>query len=272
MNKAVLLLAAIGFAGTLFAPQGALAQDETWKKDRFYFGLGLYRPDFKTQVRVDDSVTGISGTLLNLEQDLDLNDRKTQATIDAHFRFAKRHAIEFEYVKLSREDESSVGFAIYYDGEVIGINEDVTTTFKTEVTRLAYRFSFLNNENMELSAALGLHITDLTVGLNRNDDPEDPDFNDVTAPLPTLGGAFKYHFSENWTFHIRGEWLDIEIDNVNGKLTAGLADLTWYPFRNFGASLGYHIWDLDVKIEKDRLTGKIEYDYKGPKLTLNLRF
>ena len=64
----------------------------------------------------------------------------------------------------------ALAFVIDYDGEVIGINEDVVTTFKTEVTRLAYRLSFINNENMELSAALGLHITDLTVGLNLVDE------------------------------------------------------------------------------------------------------
>ena len=271
MKVVVLWIVAGALAGSLLAPQSAWAQDETWKKDRFYFGLGFYRPDFKTQVRVDDSVTGISGTLLNLERDLDLADRKTQATIDAHFRFAKRHAIEFEYVKLSRKDESTVGFTIDYDGEIIDIGADVETTFKTGVGRLAYRFSFINNEKMELSGSLGLHITDLTVGLNLVDET-DEEFNDVTAPLPTLGAAFKYHFSENWTVHIRGEWLDIEIDDVNGKLTAGMADLTWYPTKHFGASIGYHIWDLGVKATKDRLTGKVDYEYKGPKLTLNLRF
>lgn len=270
MKTLLVWTVAAALSGALLAPQSAWAQDETWKKDRFYFGLGLYRPDLKTQVRVDDSVTGISGTLLNLERDLDLKDRKTQVTIDAHFRFAKRHAIEFEYVKLAREDESTIGFAIDYDGEVIGINEDVVTTFKTEVARLAYRLSFINNERMELSGALGLHITDLTVGLNIVG--EDEEFNDVTAPLPTLGGAFKYRFSENWDVHIRGEWLDIKIDNINGKLTAGLLDLNWYPTRHFGVSLGYHIWDLGVTASEDRLTGKVDYEYKGPKLTLNLRF
>lgn len=270
MSKAILICALMTVTGALLAPKGALAQDETWKKDRFYFGLGLYRPDFKTQVRVDDAESGISGTLLNLERDLDLKNRKTQATIDAHFRFAKHHALEFEYVKLSREDESALAFGVTYEGEFIGISEDVVTTFKTETGRLAYRLSFINNENMELSGAIGLHITDLKVGLNVVD--EEPEFNEVTAPLPTLGGAFKYHFSENWSFHIRGEWLDIEIDNVNGKLTAGLADLTWYPTRHFGASIGYHIWDLSVKASKDRLTGRVDYEYEGPKLTLNLRF
>ena len=111
------------------------------------------------------------------------------------------------------------------------------------------------------------------MGVNLADEV-DEDFNDVTAPLPAIGGAFKYHFTENWTFDLRGEWLDIDIDidNINGKLTAGRADLTWYPFRNFGASLGYFIWDLDVKASKNSLTGKIEYEYKGPRLTVNLRF
>lgn len=271
MKTVALWIAVAALGATFMAPQSAWAQDETWRKDRFYFGLGLYRPDFTTKVRVDDSVTGISGTVLNLERDLDLKDRKTQATIDAHFRFAKRHAIEFEYVDLARKDESTLAFGIDYDGEFIGINEDVVTTFETEVARLAYRLSFINNETMELSGSLGLHITDLTVGINLVDEV-DENFNDVTAPLPTLGGAFKYRFAENWEFQIRGEWLDIEIDNVEGKLTAGLVDLTWFPTRHFGAAIGYHIWDLGVKASKDRLTGKVDYEYKGPKLTLALRF
>ena len=169
--RTISLLAALLLIGAALAlPAQTQAQTQTagdtWKKDRFYFGLGLYRPNMDTQIRVDDAQTGASGTLLNLERDLDLSDRKTQTTFDAHFRFAKRHALEFEHVKRSRVDETNIGFQIDYDGEIIGINEDVQSTFSTEVSRLAYRFSFINSERMELSAALGLHVTDLKVGLN----------------------------------------------------------------------------------------------------------
>lgn len=253
-----------------FTPTIAFAQDETWKKDRFRLGLGLYRPNFNTEIRVDNAATGNSGTLLNLEKDLDLSDRKTEFIWAAHFRFAKRHAIEFDYVKLSRTDETTVGFVIDFDDKVIDVSQDIATTFNTEVSRLAYRFSFLNNEKHELSASLGLHITDLKVGLNVSGDEED--FNDVTAPLPTLGAAWIYHFNDRWAFHIRGEWLDITIDNVNGSLTSGLAEVNWYPWRNFGFGLGYHVWDFDVKTTKNDLTGSVEYRYDGPKLNLNLRF
>lgn len=270
MGKAFFWLAAVLIVGSSLLPFDARAQDETWKKDRFHVGFGLYRPDFDTRVRVDEAVTGISGTLLNLEKDLELKDRQTQLTVDAHFRFARRHALEFEYVDLEREDETNLRIGITYEGEFFGVDEDVITTFNTEVARLAYRFSFLNNERTELSAAIGLHVTDLKVGLNAIG--EDPEFNDVTAPLPTLGGAWKYHFNDQWTFHIRGEWLDIEIENINGQLTAGLAEITWYPWRSIGFGLGYHIWDLDVSASKDSLTGSIDYRYDGPKLNLNLRF
>ena len=62
MKVVVLWTAAALLAGALLAPQSAWAQDETWKKDRFYVGLGLYRPDFKTRVRVDDLVKIIPNT------------------------------------------------------------------------------------------------------------------------------------------------------------------------------------------------------------------
>ncbi len=272
MHKTILLASAVLVAIVGLMPADAAAQDETWKKDRFYLGLGLYRPNIDTRIRVDDANTGISGTLLNLEDDLNLSDRKTQVIFDAHFRFAKRHAIEFEHVKLSREDDTNIGFAIDYDGEIFEIDENIRSTFKTEVNRLAYRLSFINNESMELSGALGLHVTDLKVGLNRVDSTDEAEFNDVTAPLPTLGAAFKYHFTPSWSFHIRGEWLDIEIEDINGKLTAGKAEIIWYPWQNFGFSLGYDIWDLEVTATDEDLTGEVSYRYDGPTLTLRGRF
>jgi len=248
----------------------AFAQDETWRKDRFRVGLGLFRPDMKTEIRVDNAVTGNSGTLLSLEEDLDLSDKETEIVLAAHFRFAKHHAIEFDYVNIGRSEMSNIGFTIDYDDKVIDVSTDVETTFKTQVTRLGYRLSFLNNAKHELSGSVGLHVTDLTVGLNVVGQEEE--FNDVTAPLPTLGGAWRYHFNDNWAFHIRGEWLDLKIDEYKGSLTSGLAEVEWYPWRNFGFGLGYYLWDLDVSATENNLTGTVDYQYKGPKLNLNLRF
>ncbi len=270
MSKVTVWLAAASIAGAALSAEPARAGDETWKKDRFYVSVGLYRPNFDTRIRVDETTTGISGTLLNLEQDLELNDRKSQVTFDGHLRIAKRHAVEFEYVKLNRRDETRLTVGVEYDGEFFGIDEEVSTTFNTEVARLAYRFSFLNNRRTELSAALGLHVTDLKVGLNVIGEEED--LNEVTAPLPTLGGSWKYHFNDAWTFHVRGEWLDLKVDNVKGSLSAGLAEVTWYPVRNLGLGLGYHIWELDVSATEDSLTGSIKYRYDGPRLSLNARF
>jgi len=263
-TRFITLWLAIAFAGNV------LAADETWRKDRFSFGVGFYRPNVDTRISVSDPVSGRSGTLLDLEKDLDLKDRKSQFMIDTHFRFAKRHAIEFDYISLQRNSTKTILFEIDYDGDIFPIDADVNVKFETDVTRLAYRFSFINNEKMEIAASVGLHITDLKVGLNIEGDPES--FNDVTAPLPTLGGSFEYHFSENWSFLIRGEWLDIEIDNVNGSLTSGLAELQWYPWRNFGFGLGYNVFDFDVSATKSDLTGSIKYKYDGPRLLLEARF
>ena len=256
--------------GLLFAQHvsAEAAGQEAWRKDRFLVAVGLYRPNLDTRIRVDGP--NRSGTLLNLEDDLDLTDRKTQLTLDAHFRFAKRHAIEFEYVKLARNGITNIAFEIDYEEDTIAVNSDVESRFSTEVGRLAYRFSFINSERMELSAALGLHITDLEVGLKVVGTVEE--LNSVTAPLPTLGGAWKYHFNDYLTFHLRGEWLDIKVDDINGALTAGRVELTWYPVRNFGFGLGYHVWDLDVSASAGDLTGIIDYRYDGPKLKLVARF
>jgi hypothetical protein len=270
MNR-LTTLAIFALTMAAVAPAAEAANEsEAWKKDRFYIGLGLYRPNIDTRVRVDDAITGIGGTLLNFEKDLNLSDRQTEFMLDAHFRFAKRHAVAFEYVKLSRNSDFNIGFAITYDGETFAINEDVTSTFETEVARLGYQYSFINNEKMELSATIGLHVTDLKVGMNLAS--EDAEFNEITAPLPAIGGTWTYHFNDQWAFKVHGEWLDIKIDSFSGALTAALAEVSWYPTKHFGLSLGYNVWDHSASATKHDLTGRIDYKYDGPKLTLKTRF
>lgn len=248
-----------------------LAQAEAWKNDQILLSVGGYRPSVDTRVRVDNVETGVPGTSLNLESDLSLDDRKTLVTALGHLRLAKRHALEFEYVSLSRKDEVNTQFEISYDDEVFALDTPVSATFETDVARVAYRLSFINNEQHELSVALGVHITDLKAGLNLVGDANE-EFNDVTAPLPTIGGAWRYHMNERWTLQIGAEWLDIEIDDINGQLISGHAAILWFPVRNLGLGVGYHIWDLEVSATDDDLTGVVKYKYEGPKLSLNLRF
>lgn len=261
--KLTALIAVLGIASVGYA-------DETWRKDRFAAGLGWYRPNVDTQVRVADAESGISGTLLDLESDLDLKNRDAQVTFDLHWRFARRHAIEFEYVELKRKATQQIEFDIEYDDEVFAVDETLETVFDTSVSRLGYRFSFINDEKIEASASFGLHITDLKVGLNLVDEV-DKSFNEVTAPLPAIGGAFKYRFNEQWDAQFRAEWLDIEVGDFDGSLTNFIAEVSWHPWKNFGFGLGYNFWELDVKVTDADLTGQVEYQFRGPKFELKAR-
>jgi len=250
---------------------GMAEADETWRKDRFSAALGWYRPNVDTKVKVAHPESGLGGTLLDLESDLDLNDRKSQAALNMHWRFARRHAIEFAYTELKRKSTNDIDFEIEFDDDVFVVDETLESVFDTTVGRLGYRFSFINDEKTELSASVGLHITDLKVGLNLVDEIE-KSFNEVTAPLPAIGGEFKYRFNDQWEARFRLEWFDLKVGDIDGSLTAGIADVNWHPWANFGFGLGYNLWEMKVTADGSDLTGRVEYKFHGPEFSLRTRF
>ena len=111
----------LGLVWLVLLPSSVAIADETWRKDRFAVAAGLYKPNVSTVVSVANQATGRSGTLLDLETDLDLKDADTLLTLDLHYRFSRRHAIELEWVQLERDSIKVITRQINYDDEVFNI-------------------------------------------------------------------------------------------------------------------------------------------------------
>jgi hypothetical protein len=95
---------------------------------------------------------------------------------------------------------------------------------------------------------------------------------DVTAPLPHLGGAFSYAFMPNISASINLIGFAIELDDIEGSLIEADADITWYPWRHFGIGTGVRYFRTDVKSTGSDLNGKFKFEYFGPVVYLETTF
>ncbi len=87
---------------------------------------------------------------------------------------------------------------------------------------------------------------------------------DVTAPLPHLGGSFAYSFTPSIAARIQLIGFALELDSIDGSLVEIDADIFWQPWQNLGMSVSLRYFNADVESKGSELNGKFDLEYYGP--------
>src|SRR5215831_3033535 len=136
------------------------AADSAWVAP-FTIQLGAFQAKASTTVRLD-SDRGGNGTTVNLESDLNLTDNKTLPDLEFLWRINPRHGVEGSYVRLNRSGTRTISGTINWGEISFPVNTEVNSTFDSDVWRVAYRYSPINDgAGNELALLLGAHYTTL---------------------------------------------------------------------------------------------------------------
>jgi hypothetical protein len=202
---------------------------------------------------------------------------------------SQRNAIEFEFFQLNRDGFIDVIPEPIEVGDLIIESGSVNSAFDIGVSRLTYGFSLMRSERMNLQIKAGLHIADMSVGLQLTGavcdirlgemPPGCPgaqspplESEDVTAPLPHFGASYSYALSENIAARFQVIGFAIEIDNIDGSLVEVDADINWKPWRNFGFGVGLRYFDVNVEAKGSNLNGEFDLEYYGPAMYFSASF
>jgi opacity protein-like surface antigen len=269
--KAV-FVAALASAGALASQAQAQALD-----DRYWFEAQAYWPQVDTKVRVAGT-GGLVGSEIDLEGDLDLTDRKGLAAFMAGARIGERWSIVGEYYGLDRSASAEIGRDITFDDVVYPAGANIASSFDTKVYRAVVGYAFLQRDNVELGASLGLHVTQFKVtlqGAGRLGDASvesDVRKRDALAPLPTLGLYGAYAFTPRLTATARVDYLSLKVGDYDGRLTNSEARLSYRVFDHVGVGAGYRYVDYHLDIDHKRWSGELAYKFKGPVLFVQAAF
>jgi len=277
-----ILLPAVAAFLVLTGPGDGVAQERpAWRDDplgnRFVLGAGPFWARLDTQVRLDSS-DGRTGTVIDFESTLGMDENDRLPMMLGYYRVAKNHRLAFGYFRLNRNGAAVSDAPIRFGDVIFPANLPLSSFFDVDVYSLSYAYSLIHDEKKELAFNIGLQIQDIETGISGNLGPsiirEDAD---VVAPLPTFGGSFDYAFNEKWVFTSLLRVFAIELDlgddsEFVGEIVQLNAGVMYKAFKNVGLALQYNYFRVDVDVEDPDWMGFLKYEYRGPVLAVVVYF
>ncbi len=245
-----------------------------WFVEKFRATAGIFLPVFATDLQVGLQ-GGTSGTQIDFEKDLAINN--TQLTFLANFqwRIARRSRISLNYYNMPRSSTHTLQRDITYNGTTFPVNATVNTNFNTAIYQVSYGYAILAKPDFELGVLIGTH----TVGANAaislvssaGNASASTDFV-FTAPLPDLGIWGGYALSNRMAVTLDVNYLALTVGDVTGKIFAYNISFLYKATDKVDLTLGYSGLNINVDVVKTNTEGHLKWGYNGPSLGATYSF
>ena len=245
--------------------------------ERWSLSIGAFFAQLDTSVSAA-SASDPLGATIKFERDLGLDDSIARPVLSVGWRFAKRHKLRLKYFDLDRSGNTISNVNIRFGDADIEVGLPVESFFDVKVLEGFYTYSLVFTEKVDLSLGLGLSLQDMDFGIRAEDGQIiESESVSLTAPLPTLHAIFSYAFSERWMARVDVGWLAVEADvsdssDFAGDIWNSSAGLRFKAWGNLAVDMSWAYFDIDVDYNKRDLRGKIDYDYHGPLVALQIAF
>lgn len=279
--RSLAALASLSFAGL----GGVTAQElgNNFFLDKpFYFAVGGFFPAVDSEVELDPDQIG-SGTGFDVEDALGLDEDDSSLWLEARWRIAERHLVEFEGINLSRDGLRAIDRTLVIGNVKANVGAQVDTELSLAIGRVTYGWSFLKDKRKEATLLVGAHVTYAKASFTFTGSVQDANTgaalsgtvvekDDITFPLPHFGAGFAYAFSPRLVVDTSAMAFYIKIGDVTGSLVELQGNIRYLVWENI--ALGTGIRFLNVNIEDDKANGSDEYDYNywGPVVFLSASF
>ena len=241
--------------------------------DRFNFQLGGFLLSTETTLRVDGEFS--RGTEIDSERDLGLND-SDRFRFDGYWRIAPKHKIRVMYFETNNEANKTLDRELVVNDKVYPVNLDVHAGTKTQVTELAYEYTFMKRDTYDLSGSLGIHNlkfeTFLNGELNGQPLPNLSNTSEANGPLPVLGVHGVWRFNDQFYIDAMIQYFQISIDELDGSVTDYTASAVWQFSKHVGVGAGWNNFVTKVDVDGDNFNGMLRWRYGGARIFVTASF
>ena len=241
--------------------------------DRFNIQLGGFLLSTETTLRVDGEFD--QGTEIDSERDLGLKD-SDRFRIDAYWRIAPKHKIRLMYFDTSNSADKTLERTIEFNDTIYNVGLDVHAKTQTQVTELAYEYTFMKRETYDLSGSFGIHNlkfqTSLGGELNGNPLPNLQNTAEANGPLPVLGLHGVWRFNDQFYIDAMVQYFQISFDQYDGSVTDLTASAVWQFTKHFGVGAGWNNFITKVDVDGDNFHGMLRWKYGGARIFVTASF
>jgi hypothetical protein len=241
--------------------------------DRFNIQLGGFLLSTETTLRVDGEFD--QGTEIDSERDLGLKD-SDRFRIDAYWRIAPKHKIRLMYFDTSNSADKTLERTIEFNDTIYNVGLDVHAKTETQVTELAYEYTFMKRETYDLSGSFGIHNlkfqTFLGGELNGNPLPNLQNTAEANGPLPVLGLHGVWRFNDQFYIDAMAQYFSISFDQYDGSVTDLTASAVWQFSKHVGVGAGWNNFITKVDVDGDNFHGMLRWKYGGARIFVTASF
>lgn len=245
-----------------------------WWVERFKVTAGMFFPLNNTSVKVG-SPDGEFGTTIDFEDNLGFSKHTFTFLGDFQWRASRRSRFDLSYYRVSRNSDYTLDRTLEFGDHVYPVNVDVNAFFNTDIIRFSYGYALLTSPRYEAGLSFGAHIVKGSVGLSVIGSGASLNLSDdfgFTAPLGNFGVWGGYAFSGRWAVNGEFNYLSLTIDNISGRILAGMLMVQYRALPSLTVAAGYTGLNFKVDVERERLLGELLWGYNGPSLTVGYSF
>jgi hypothetical protein len=238
--------------------------------DRFAIRGLFLTSDINTVVRYDNNA-GVPGTLIDGESLLGLPGRLRKPGLDMMFRIGKRHRIHADYYQMTRHGNEVINQQIRFGEDIYQANDRVVSTMDLRRMGIAWTYSALRTERVELGIGLALHLMQVEGDLQVPARFE-REHLDAAGPFPSLAAEGSWRMTRRFSLNVAGNWLGGTIDQVKGRYLAMHGDVQFRVRPNLALGAGYSRTQFRVDSATTDFAGFLNLKYKGPEAFLRVSF
>ena len=265
-------------AGLVLLPVAALCQDAPGAlEDTFHVEVGTFIVNTDTTLRLDGEA-GEQGTQIDFEKDFGEGD-VSRFRLDGYWRFSERHKVRALLFSSSRDGSRTFDEDISWGGETFPASATIEGKFKFSIYELAYEYAFMRRENYELAASIGVHYTDYEASLAATvtggggaADRRIDRTGSVGAPLPVIGVRGTWLLSRTFSIDASGQFFSLTYGDIEGNLQDYRVVLNWQPKSWGGLGVGYDHFSVNVDVDSNNFSGKMNWAYHGPMIFYSVSF
>jgi hypothetical protein len=240
--------------------------------DRVRVSLGVMRVSNSTTLRVDSN-TGVTGTLLQGEDQFGLDRSDWEPKFQVMLRAGTRNRLWLDYFTLDRDGSTVVQEPIIFRDVVLQPGDPLQSQLNFRMLSLTYGYSFWHSEKLELAATLGVSSVQLNAEAKVATEAVHIDqVEDIAGPFPLPGIAATWVLSRHFYFDGRVQYLSLHVHELDGSLGTGELDLVYRLRPNVSFSLGYAEVKAHLESTKSSDSGLFDFTTKGPQLFVRVSF
>lgn len=218
-----------------------------------------------------DTVDGIPGDEIDLEDLFGESENEAVAQIDATWRFNRFHRIEASYFELVRNGSVTLDEELRVADSSFPVGSDLQSRSHFKSIRLGYAYSLMHDSQKEFGLMAGVHFSsfDSVISTTQSDTTEE---SRLDAPLPVIGAYGSINLGEKNTLDAKLQVFRTDYDHYEGSLNYFSVDLQRRLTEHISAGIGFNYYRLQLRSSQKDLNGYVEIQHHGPVLFFGYRF